>query len=152
MWTEQQPVNKTMAYGTKIVVRTIDTPEGPIEYWRKIRVYLTSYMPRSCGKPPDHPRYGYTRLGLLLKKGIVATDPKVIPLRTNMYVPGYGHAFAGDTGGGVKGKFVDLGYTDYDYESWHWWGDIYLLAPVPPRDRILWVLPDWPKYPDRKRY
>jgi len=152
VWAEQQPVNKTMAYGTKIVIRTVDTPEGPIEYWRKMRVYLTSYMPRSCGKPPDDPRYGYTRLGLLLKKGIVATDPKVIPLRTKMYVPGYGHAFAGDTGGGVKGKFIDLGFTDYNYESWHWWGDIYVLTPVPSRDKILWVLPDWPKYPDRRRH
>jgi uncharacterized protein YabE (DUF348 family) len=151
VWAEQPPVNKTMAYGTKIVVRTLDTPDGPIEYWRKIRVYLTSYMPRSCGKPPDHPRYGYTRLGLLLKKGIVATDPTVIPLKTKMYVPGYGRAFAGDTGGGVKGKFVDLGYSDNDYQSWHWWGDIYLLTPVPPKSEILYVLPDWPRYPDRKR-
>jgi uncharacterized protein YabE (DUF348 family) len=151
VWAEQPPVSKTMAYGTKIVIRTMETPDGPIEYWRKMRVYLTSYMPRSCGKPPDHPRYGYTRLGLLLKKGIVATDPEVIPLKTRMYVPGYGRAFAGDTGGGVKGKFVDLGYSDNDYQSWHWWGEVYLLTPVPSKDKILYVLPDWPKYPDRKR-
>ena len=151
VWAEQPPITKTMAYGTKIVVRTLETPEGPIEYWRKMRVYLTSYMPKSCGKPPDHPRYGYTRLGWKLKKGIVAVDPTVIPLKTYMYVPGYGHARAGDTGGGVKGKFVDLGFTDYDYESWHWWGEIYLLTPVPPADRIRWILPDWPKFPDRGR-
>ena len=151
IWTEQPPITKTMAYGTKIVVRTLETPGGPIEYWRKMRVYLTSYMPKSCGKPPDDPRYGYTRLGWELKKGIVAVDPTVIPLKTYMYVPGYGHARAGDTGGGVKGKFVDLGFTDYDYESWHWWGDIYLLTPVPPANRIRWILPDWPKFPDRRR-
>jgi len=151
VWAEQPPINKTMAYGTKIVVRTLETPEGPIEYWRKMRVYLTSYMPKSCGKPPDHPRYGYTALGWKLKKGIVAVDPTVIPLKTYMYVPGYGHARAGDTGGGVKGKFVDLGFTDHDYESWHWWGEIYLLTPVPPANRIRWILPDWPKFPDRGR-
>jgi uncharacterized protein YabE (DUF348 family)/3D (Asp-Asp-Asp) domain-containing protein len=150
VWAEQPPVAKTMAYGTKIIIRTLETPDGPIEYWRKMRVYLTSYMPKSCGKPPDHPRYGYTRLGWELKKGIVAVDPTVIPLKTYMYVPGYGHARAGDTGGGVKGKFVDLGYTDYDYESWHWWGDIYLLTPVPTPDKIRWILPDWPKFPDRR--
>jgi hypothetical protein len=68
-----------------------------------------------------------------------------------MYVPGYGLARAGDTGGGVKGKFVDLGFSDDDYESWHWWTDIYLLIPVPSRARIRWVLPDWPRYPDRRR-
>jgi uncharacterized protein YabE (DUF348 family) len=151
VWAEQPPINKTMAYGTKIVIRTMETPDGPIEYWRKMRVYLTSYKPRSAGKPPDHPRYGYTRLGLFLKKGIVATDPEVIPLKTRMYVPDYGRAFAADTGGGVKGKFVDLGYSDNDYQSWHWWGEVYLLTPVPSKDKIRYVLPDWPKYPDRKR-
>jgi uncharacterized protein YabE (DUF348 family)/3D (Asp-Asp-Asp) domain-containing protein len=151
IWAEQPPITKTMAYGTKIVVRTTDSPDGPIEYWRKMRVYLVSYKPSSCGKPPDHPRYGYTRLGWFLEKGIVAVDPDVIPLRTNLYVPGYGLARAGDTGGGVRGKMVDLGFSDDDYESWHWWADIYVLTPVPQRDKIRWVLPNWPKYPDRRR-
>jgi uncharacterized protein YabE (DUF348 family) len=151
IWAEQPPITKTMAYGTKIVIRTLETPEGTLEYWRKIRVYLTSYMPASCGKPKDHPRYGYTRLGLKLRRGIVAVDPTVIPLRTNMYVHGYGLARAGDTGGAVKGKFVDLGFSDDDYESWHWWQDIYILTPVPDRSKIRWILPDWPKFPDRRR-
>jgi 3D (Asp-Asp-Asp) domain-containing protein len=151
IWAAQPPITKTMAYGTKIVVRTLDTPEGPIEYWRKMRVYTTSYKPASCGKPKSHPRYGYTRLGWKLQKGIVAVDPSVIPLRTKLYVPGYGLARAGDTGGAVKGKFVDLGFGDDDYESWHWWTDVYLLAPAPPRDKIRWVLPNWPRYPDRRR-
>jgi hypothetical protein len=68
-----------------------------------------------------------------------------------MYVPGYGLAKANDTGGGVKGKFVDLGFTKETYESWHWWTDIYLLTPVPPKHKIRWVLPDYPRYPDRRR-
>ena len=151
-WAERPPITKTMAYGTKIVVRTLETPDGPIEYWRKMRVYVTSYKPASCGKPKDHPRYGYTRLGWKLRKGIVAVDPTVIPLKTWMYVPGYGLARAGDTGGGVKGKFVDLGFSDDDYESWHWWMDIYLLTPVPPPDKIAYVLPNWPRFPDRGRW
>ena len=150
-WAEQSPITKTMAYGTKIVIRTMETPDGPIEYWRKMRVYTTSYTAASCGKPRDHPRYGYTRLGWWLTKGIVAVDPDVIPLKTKMYVPGYGHAIAGDTGGGVKGKFIDLGFDEGKYQSWHWWTDIYLLTPVPPRHKILWILPDLPRFPDRKR-
>jgi uncharacterized protein YabE (DUF348 family) len=150
-WAEQPPITKTLAYGTKIVVRTLETPDGPIEYWRKMRVYTTSYKPSSCGKDRDHPRYGYTRLGQKLRIGIVAVDPTVIPLKTWMYVPGYGVAKAGDTGGGVKGRFVDLGYEDHNYRSWHWWSDIYLLTPVPPASEIRWILPDWPKYPDTRR-
>lgn len=151
VWAAQLPITKTVAYGTKIVVRTLDTPDGPIEYWRKIRVYTTSYKPSSCGKPKSHPRYGYTRLGIKLRQGIVAVDPDIIPLKTWMYVPGYGIAKAGDTGGGIKGKFVDLGYGDHDYRSWHWWSDIYLLTPVPPSNKIRWILPDYPRFPDRKR-
>ena len=150
-WSEQSPVTKTLAYGTKIVVRTLETPDGPIEYWRKIRVYTTSYTAASAGKPKTHPRYGYTRLGWKAVKGVVATDPTVIPLRTRMYVPGYGIGTAADTGGGVKGKFVDLCFDEGKYQSWHWWTDVYLLTPVPPYSQIRWILPDWPRYPDRRR-
>lgn len=148
-WEEQPPVTKQMAYGTKIVVRTLQTPDGPIEYWRKVRVYTTSYTAASAGKPKDHPRYGYTRTGRWLEKGIVAVDPTVIPLQTWLYVPGYGRGKAADTGGGVKGKFVDLGFERHNYESWHWWTDVYILTPVPARSQIRWILPDWPKFPDR---
>jgi uncharacterized protein YabE (DUF348 family) len=150
-WTEQQPITKTLTYGTKLVVRTLETADGQIEYWRKMRVYTTAYTAATCGKPRTHPRYGYTRLGWWLTKGVVAVDPTVIPLKTRLYVPGYGLARAGDTGGGVIGKFVDLGFDEWNYESWHWWTDVYLLTPVPPRSEIRWILPDWPRYPDRRR-
>ena len=150
-WTEQSAVTKTLAYGTKIVVRTLETPDGPIEYWRKMRVYTTSYTAASAGRPKTHPRYGYTRLGWKAVKGVVATDPIVIPLRTRMYIPGYGIGTAADTGGGVKGKFVDLCFDEGKYQSWHRWTDSYLLTPVPPASQIRWLLPDWPKYPDRRR-
>ncbi|MGQ9598036.1 MAG: ubiquitin-like domain-containing protein [Anaerolineae bacterium] len=150
-WTAQTPVTKTLAYGTKIVIRTLETPDGPIEYWRKMRVYAVSYTAASSGRSPTHLRYGYTRLGVKATKGIVAVDPSVIPLRTRMYVPGYGFALAADTGGGVKGKLIDLCFDVGKYESWHWWVDIYLLTPVPPASQIRWVLPDYPRFPDRKR-
>ncbi len=150
-WAEQAPITRTVAYGTKIVIRTLETPDGPIEYWRKIRAYAVSYKPASAGRSADHPRYGYTALGWKVTKGVVAVDPTVIPLRSRMYVPGYGLAWAADTGGGVKGKLIDLGFEDTNYESWHWWVDIYLLTPVPPANKIRWVLPDWPRFPDRRR-
>ena len=105
-----------VAYGRKIVPRTLETPDGPVTYWRKIRMYATSYSPARSGTPKSAPWYGRTRIGLKLRKGIVAVDPKVIPLQSWVYVPGYGKAIAGDTGGGIKGKWIDMGFDDFNYE------------------------------------
>jgi 3D (Asp-Asp-Asp) domain-containing protein/peptidoglycan hydrolase CwlO-like protein len=51
---------------------------------------------------------GITAIGLRARKGIIAVDPRVIPLGTRIYVPGYGEALAADTGGWIKGNRVDL--------------------------------------------
>jgi len=51
---------------------------------------------------------GITAIGLRAKKGIVAVDPKIIPLGTRLYIPGYGEALAADTGGWIKGSRIDL--------------------------------------------
>ncbi|MDD5260058.1 MAG: 3D domain-containing protein [bacterium] len=50
----------------------------------------------------------HTYLGYILRRGLVAVDPKVIPLRTRLYIPGYGYAYAADTGSAIKGKKIDL--------------------------------------------
>ena len=52
---------------------------------------------------------GYTTAtGGRAQRGVVAVDPRVIPLGTKLYVEGYGEAVAGDTGGAIKGNRVDL--------------------------------------------
>jgi len=132
------PTTKIMGYGTKIVIRTVNTTSGPVEYWRKIRMLATSYSASTAGTSPSSPWYGYTRTGLKMRKGIVAVDPRMIDLRTRVYVPGYGVGFAGDTGGAIKGHRIDLGYDDHNLELWYRWVDVYLLTPVP--DEIDYVL------------
>jgi 3D (Asp-Asp-Asp) domain-containing protein len=54
---------------------------------------------------------GITASGRPAGHGIVAVDPRVIPLGTRMYIPGYGHAVAGDTGGAIRGHRIDLGFN-----------------------------------------
>ncbi len=129
------PQNRIIAYGTNIVLRTIDTPEGPRDYWRKLRVYATSYKPAALGGDDR------TALGMKLEKGMIAADPDIISWRTMLYVPDYGVGIMGDTGGPRRSPYwVDLGYSDADYVSWHQFIEVYLLTPVP--DDIDYFLPE----------
>ncbi len=132
------PTTKIFGYGTRIIVRTLDTPSGPIEYWRKIRMLATSYSASTAGTSRSSPWYGRTATGMTMRHGIVAVDPRVINLRSQVYVPGYGVGLAGDTGGAIRGRRIDLGYDDDNLVLWYRWVDVYLLTPVP--DRINYVL------------
>ncbi len=78
---------------------------------RSLRMLATAYDPgpRSCGKWAS----GYTAIGMKAGYGVVAVDPRVIPLRTKLYVEGYGYCVAGDVGGAIKGNRIDLGYATY---------------------------------------
>jgi 3D (Asp-Asp-Asp) domain-containing protein len=51
---------------------------------------------------------GTTATGLPVGWGTVAVDPAVIPLGTQMTIPGYGQGVAADTGSAVRGATVDL--------------------------------------------
>ncbi|MDW8395018.1 MAG: ubiquitin-like domain-containing protein [Anaerolineae bacterium] len=131
----RQPQPRINKYGTKIVLRTLDTPSGPIQYWRRIRMLATSYSASTAGVPRSSPWYGRTRCGIPMRFGIVAVDPGIIPLNTNVYVPGYGQGLACDTGGAIRGKRIDLGYDDTNLRMWYSWVDVYLLPPVPANIR-----------------
>ena len=144
-WVAREPETRKIAYGTKIVVRTLETPDGPIEYWRRIPVFLTSYTEATCGKTPDDPWYGLTRLGWKMRHGIIAVDPLVINMLSELYVPGYGRGTAADTGGLIIGRHIDLGHEVDDFVMWFEWGYVYILTPVPPQSQVRWILPDFPR-------
>lgn len=65
--------------------------------------------PISCGKYAD----GYTSIGLKAGYGVIAVDPSVIPLRSRLFIEGYGYAIAGDVGSAIKGSRIDLGFNTY---------------------------------------
>jgi len=78
---------------------------------RHLSMAATAYDPGpiSCGKYAD----GYTSIGLKAGRGVVAVDPRVIPLGTRLYIEGYGLAVAGDVGSAIKGRRIDLGFPTY---------------------------------------
>lgn len=122
-----KPKNRKVLHGTKIVWRELSTEdEGPLKYWRKMRVWATSYDPNCKGCT------GRTYSGTPVVVGTCAVDPKVIVMGSHFYVPGYGLCSALDIGGAIKGQKVDLGFPDV---SRGWWSarftDIYLVDGIP---------------------
>lgn len=65
------------------------------------------YMEATAYSPGGENGYS-TTMGVPARWGIVAVDPRVIPLGTRVYVEGYGSAIAADTGGAIKGNRIDL--------------------------------------------
>ncbi len=145
-WIEAAPIPQIIHYGTKIVKRELTLPNGTtVTYWRKLRVLATSYTAATSGKARSHPEFGITAIGMRAGFGVIAVDSKVINLRSKVYVPGYGTAIAGDTGGSIKGRRIDLGYDEWNLALWYKWVDIYLLDPPPAADQIHWIIPDTPR-------
>jgi uncharacterized protein YabE (DUF348 family) len=141
-WVARGPVERIQGYGTKIVIRSMETPDGIVEYWRAVEMYATSYSP--CGSAGEPGRcYPVTSSGLPVERGVVAVilDWYLKMGGLGVYIPGYGRATIEDVGGGIPGRYwIDLGFTDEDYESWHQYVIVYFTTPVPPADEIVYIL------------
>lgn len=123
-----EPVTEVISQGTKLDKKTIVMEDGTeFTYCAVINMKVTAYDPSCQGCN------NITALGYELKKGIVAVDPKVIPFRSYVYVPGYGLGFAADTGGAVKGNIIDVGFESREQRLSQWRGtkrdNVYLACP-----------------------
>ncbi|MCR9040916.1 3D domain-containing protein [Bacillus sp. L381] len=79
----------------------------------KITAYTAGV--ESTGKQPGDEGYGITADGSTVQEGVtVAADPAVIPLGTVVYIDGIGQRTVQDTGGGVKGKHLDIYINNLD--------------------------------------
>ncbi len=140
-WQVRAPEDAQVGYGTQVVIKTLDTEYGPVEYWRAVTVYITSYSPCNVGTPG---KCSYvSRSGMPVQHGLIAVS---VPWYSwmagqRLYVPGYGVGTVGDTGPGMgDGRYwIDVAYSDADYVGWHYTKTIYFLTPVP--DNIPWILP-----------
>lgn len=99
---EAQPAIYVMGQGS------FHSSRGSYVRAQVLDVVATAYDP---GAECNGGHAGQTRTGLPAAFGIIAVDPRVIPLRSLVYVEGYGMAIAGDTGGAIKGMRIDLCYN-----------------------------------------
>ncbi len=130
-WVARPPQSQIIGYGTNVVMHTTSVDGVSINYWRSLSMYATSYHPSEVGDT--------TASGLPLKKGVCAVDTSLVPFFTELYIPGYGKCTAADIGGGVIGRWIDLGYSDNDYVAWHSTVTVYFLWPAPAN--IVWIVP-----------
>lgn len=132
------PVKRTLGYGTKVDVKTAVVDGVTIKYWRAVQMYATSYSP--CRSGSDR-CYSGTSSGKKLAKGMVGLRYSWYLAMGGqpLYIPGYGFATVEDVCGGCVGKpWIDLGYSDDDWEQWSSWVTVYFLTPVP--QNIIYVL------------
>jgi uncharacterized protein YabE (DUF348 family) len=132
-WRAIEPKDRVVAYGTKIVLKTLDTEYGPIQYYRTITVYATSYSP--CRSGTSNCLY-YTSSRRPIQRGVIAVRYAwylALGFGVPVYIPGYGTATIEDIGGGFPDRYwIDLGYSDEDWVTWGSYVTLYFIAPVPP--------------------
>jgi resuscitation-promoting factor RpfB len=132
------PKTRVMAYGTKVEVKTATVDGVTLEYWRAVQMYATSYSP--CRSGTDQ-CYSGTSSGKSLRKGMVGLRQSwyLAMQGQPLYIPGYGFASVEDVCAGCVGRpWIDLGFSDHDFEPWHSWVTVYFLTPVPAN--VIYVL------------
>jgi 3D (Asp-Asp-Asp) domain-containing protein len=90
---------------TRVGTRRVFASRGDYAGKEVLHMEATGYAPWH-GQGVDD----VTAIGMKAGYGVVAVDPQVIPLRSVLYIEGYGRAIAGDTGGAIKGNRIDLGF------------------------------------------
>lgn len=80
-----------------------------IQNKQSLDIKATAYAPG----PHDNGKWGnLTHMGTKVRPGVIAVDPKVIPLGTKLYIEfanGQGmYGVAEDTGGAIKGNRIDI--------------------------------------------
>jgi len=110
IWRKDGEISVQWTQSLKVLVKPTPTiirrGELPSRGGRILYMVATAYdpSPASCGRYAS----GRTAIGLKATKGVIAVDPKVIPLGTRVFVEGYGPAIAGDVGGAIKGNKIDV--------------------------------------------
>ncbi len=129
------PQDRLVGIGTKVVLHTAVVDGVTIQYWRAVQMWATAYSPcRSASVANPGTCISATSSGTTVHKGVVAVKYSwyLAMEGQGLYIPGYGYGTIQDVCGGCQGKpWVDLGYSDSDYQDWGQWVTVYFLAPIP---------------------
>ena len=136
------PQDRILGYGTRVVVHSAVVDGVAIQYYRVLTLTATSYSPCRSGTANGRCSYG-TSSGLPVQRGTVAMVYSWYLAFgfDKLYIPGYGFATVGDVGGGPPGNhyWVDLAFSDADYQPVYGTVTVYFLAPVPAN--LVTILP-----------
>ena len=105
-------------------------PAADERRWQTLTMTVTGYCP--CGECCNWRRtwygravvakgphagqpkaVGITASGQRAGRGTIAADITVLPMRTQLYVPGYGYGIVADTGGAIQGRRLDLFFSTH---------------------------------------
>lgn len=105
-------------------------PAADDRRWQTLLMTVTGYCP--CGEccnwrrtwygraviasgphAGERKAVGITASGQRAGRGTIAADPDVLPMRTQVYVPGYGYGTVLDTGGAIQGRHIDLFFSTH---------------------------------------
>jgi len=111
--------------------RTGAPPAATERRWQTLTMVVTGYCPcgeccnwrrnwygravvatgPNAGKPKT---VGITASGQRAGRGTIAADIAVLPMRTQVYVPGYGYGVVADTGSAIQGRRLDLFFSTHE--------------------------------------
>ena len=113
---ELRKSNTQNTKATKKVEKPVDSLQAQLAKAKRVfTVRSTAYT----SDPRENGGWNITAIGTKIRRGVIAVDPRVIPLRTRVYVEGYGFATAEDTGGAIKGNKIDV-VMDTNAQSRNW--------------------------------
>jgi len=99
--SNEATVTENTAFAASVTLEDGTRVEGK----RLLTLTATGYGPGENGAWGDQ-----TKLQTTVGYGTVAVDPRVIPLRSRLWVEDYGFCIALDVGGAIKGMRIDLGH------------------------------------------